>query len=351
MKRLELHQLGIQRQMASAVRPLSPPPSPVFETTSSPSDQPRTRLEGDALVILDWDNTLLPTAWLGSKPISPRIRTRVQPRGSATSPIDLLPPGCRHELGLLEAEAIAFVEACSAHGHVVIVTNSADGWVQTSGTNFAPKLLAHITERKIPVLSARALFSPTAVLRGSGSGSVQTVCGLTMNEDPTTWKRDCFLSLAREFAKTRLSILQLSADDEHRPPEGLVGESVNLLSIGDAEYERESAHYAGEALVSAVGLTKTVKLIDEPTVSQVRTRVFAARQQCIHKRPVLLGGSSYILALTFYWVGTVLQLRAQLRTLTKNIQALVNARGSFDADLSPSGTMGPLERWDHAAGM
>ena len=132
------------------------------------------------------------------------------------------------QLQPLEDDAIKLLKLCSQYGHTVIVTNAAQGWVQQSGRRFVPKIIQYLESTKTPIISAQtkyAHFCPT---------------------DPGVWKKKAFVHLLSERGMT-------------------------LVSIGDSIFEREAAHYASRQCKTA--LTKTVKFVDSPTVSQLRMQI------------------------------------------------------------------------------
>merc|ERR1711865_301144 len=131
------------------------------------------------------------------------------------------------ELQLLEDDAMTLLNACEDRGQTVIVTNAAKGWVQKSGKRFVPRLLQHIIDHEVPIVSAQADFAASCP-----SG------------DPTDWKKKAFL---RELT---------------------TGSNLNLISIGDSIFEREAAHFAGKQ--KRVEMVKTVKFVDRPTVEMLR---------------------------------------------------------------------------------
>ena len=118
---------------------------------------------------------------------------------------------------------------CQERGRCVIVTNAAKGWVQQSGKRFVPRVVKHLVDNQISVVSAQAAFAASCP-----SG------------DPADWKKKAFL---RE----------------------LTGTNINMVSIGDSIFEREAAHFASKQ--SRVGMTKTVKFVDSPTIEQLRRQL------------------------------------------------------------------------------
>ena len=205
----------------------SPPISPV-----SPARVTDSATKAQTLIILDWDDTLLPS----------RIATRcMQPRGPTLGP-PKLPPTLTVDLDLLSEDVISLLKTCKARGRVIIVTNAMKGWVETSGKRLLPRVLAHIVQEQIPIVSAQHdWYAPRR----------RTYNGF---DDPTEWKAACFKTQVDAFARISAS-------------------PINLLSIGDSMYER----IAAQGLLSSdnVGVCKTVKFVDtpKPTIAQLRGQI------------------------------------------------------------------------------
>jgi hypothetical protein len=121
---------------------------------------------------------------------------------------------------------------------VVIVTNAAKGWVQKSGARFVPRLTRHVEKSGIAVISAQAAFA-----RSCPSG------------DPADWKKKAF---ARELERLKKS--------SGRARAGGAARGVNVISIGDAIFEREAAHFAAKKPgVEATKVTNQLLLQAHPT--------------------------------------------------------------------------------------
>ena len=205
----------------------SPPISPV-----SPARVTESTGKAQTLIILDWDDTLLPS----------RVATRcMQPRAPTLGP-PKLPPTLTVDLDLLSEDVISLLKTCKARGRVIIVTNAMKGWVETSGKRLLPRVLAHIAQEQIPIVSAQHdWYAPRR----------RTYNGF---DDPTEWKAACFKAQVDAFA-------------------GSSAFPINLISIGDSMYERTAA----QALLSNdnVRVCKTVKFVDtpKPTIAQLRGQI------------------------------------------------------------------------------
>ncbi len=207
----------------------SPPISPVSESRGGAA---ASTAKAQTLIILDWDDTLLPSR-VATRWMAPRTPSRVLPK---------IPAGLATDLDLLGEDVIALLKACKARGRVIIVTNAMKGWVESSGKRLLPKVLAHIVHEQIPIVSAQHdWYAPRR----------RTYNGI---DDPTEWKVACFKTQVDNFASTSLS-------------------AVNLLSVGDSMYERTAAQ--GLLSNDNVGVCKTVKFVDtpKPTIAQLRGQI------------------------------------------------------------------------------
>jgi len=190
------------------------------DSSSSGSCRKRPRLArpfstDDTLLLVDWDDTVLPLHWIQQEGLQ-------LARCSTISERQLL------ELAGIAASAARMLQAAKRLGHVVIVTNAERGWVELSCARFLPSLFPVLEGTK--VVSARSSFER----RGpSGEGS------------PTEWKQAAF---ELEMRRCRGSEC---------------GRWINVLSLGDSNHERE-------ALLSATAgapdcCAKSVKLLQAPS--------------------------------------------------------------------------------------
>lgn len=172
------------------------------------------RPQGRPLIILDWDDTLLPTTFLtgldvlGTDCPDPQTLERIEP-----------------DLDALAALVCLTLAQLKAIGDVVIVTNASEGWVEQTGELFTPAVLEVLEECKI--LSARSSFEPQ---------------GYEAHE----WKQKCFLE-------------QIEAHC-------LRGGDRTVLSIGDAAYERDAVFQA--APVHGC-VAQSIKLLRAPTLEEL----------------------------------------------------------------------------------
>jgi hypothetical protein len=114
---------------ATAGRPSSPRP-PLFAALF-------------AVIIFDWDDTLLSSSWLATN-------------GLRLDEPEVVPPAAMKQLSQLEASVIVLLERALEFGHVTIITNAETGWVELSARKFMPGVLGVL--QRVHVMSARSSF-------------------------------------------------------------------------------------------------------------------------------------------------------------------------------------------------
>eukprot|EP00930_Biecheleria_cincta_P096899 TRINITY_DN88670_c0_g1_i1.p1 TRINITY_DN88670_c0_g1~~TRINITY_DN88670_c0_g1_i1.p1 ORF type:complete len:301 (+),score=58.17 TRINITY_DN88670_c0_g1_i1:55-903(+) len=143
----------------------------------------------ETLIIFDWDDTICPTTWLGSEGLM---------EDTSVTPSE-------DQLAQLEEAAgwaSATLRAAKRRGHVAVVTNAAEGWVEWSCQTFMPSLAASL--EGVEIISARTRYEREG-------------------QDPGIWKRKAFSDVVNTFYRG------------HGP-----GQRRNVISLGDAIYEREA---------------------------------------------------------------------------------------------------------------
>mmetsp|Transcript_32019 Transcript_32019/g.73112 ORF Transcript_32019/g.73112 Transcript_32019/m.73112 type:complete len:430 (-) Transcript_32019:115-1404(-) len=89
----------------------------------------------DTLVVFDWDDTILPTSWLE--------------RSRALAAVVPLRPEVQRQLCNLAAVCAQTLTLAEALGTVVIITNSAPGWLDQSCMLFLPQLVQKVRGYKV----------------------------------------------------------------------------------------------------------------------------------------------------------------------------------------------------------
>lgn len=155
-------------------------------------------------VLLDWDDTLIPTSWLrehGDEVESPAVQAKLQ---------------------AIAQLACRVLDTALAAGPTFIITNAKGTWVEHSAQQWAPALIPYL--HQVEVISARERYE--CVYPG----------------DLSRWKAEAFLDVRRSL-----------------DPEAM----INLLVLGDAEHEMDAAELMGRSLTSA--MIKTIRFSLTPT--------------------------------------------------------------------------------------
>ncbi|KAF0718507.1 Aste57867_1651 [Aphanomyces stellatus] len=167
------------------------------------------------VILLDWDDTLFPNAYLAKKAYS-IDEPHVNPIGCG----DLI------LLDFLAKHIATFLHACAdANRAVMIITNGEAGWVERSCKRFLPQILPLI--ESIRIVSARTLYEASCPIH--------------------EWKVAAFTSEMTKHFQSDFS-----------------GNTRHIVSIGDSHYERQAV----QVLPRSIPLTKTksVKFVEQPTV-------------------------------------------------------------------------------------
>jgi hypothetical protein len=228
----------------STTRSYSPPVTPVKEVVETETQEMHLRTcKERTFVILDWDDTLLPTC------------------ASTAYSFDIpLPRSIRATLDTLSNDVLALLAVCRAHGQVMIITNAAHGWVEDSGKYFLPAVLSYLQQHSIPIISAQHEWYQHRQLYHRQFYSLL--------HDPAQWKPASFATHA------------LAAGRALQDGDGSLGSwdgerKLNLISIGDSVFERMAAHALMQRPTSRlyVGLCKTIKFDDNPTFARLRVQI------------------------------------------------------------------------------
>mmetsp|Transcript_1949 Transcript_1949/g.4293 ORF Transcript_1949/g.4293 Transcript_1949/m.4293 type:complete len:271 (-) Transcript_1949:150-962(-) len=201
-------------------------PSTEFASDASDSERGESECEwgssstfnaDNTLLILDWDDTMLPTRWLENQGLSLDVNSK--PTEEQLEQLQTMAEHARQTL-----------KEAKAHGTVVLVTNAERGWVELSCQRFMPSLWPSL--RGVRVLSARSTFEQQGVA------------------EPSEWKYLAFQSEIGAFCGP------LSR-----------ARCTNLISIGDSPHERSALIRATECVPGCCA--KSLKLMEKPDISQL----------------------------------------------------------------------------------
>lgn len=170
-----------------------------------------------AVLIFDWDDTLLCSSWLAA-------------RNLRLDEPEVVPAAVRTQLESLEEAAINALEKAKAYGTVLIITNAEAGWVELSAQKFMPRVVPYL--RDLRIISARTEFEPS------------------WPDSPVDWKVQSFMKEVGNFVD-RVDV------KEHK----------NILSFGDSIHERTAVQHATKRLTDHS--CKSIKFVERPTVDQL----------------------------------------------------------------------------------
>jgi len=174
----------------------------------------------ETILIFDWDDTILPSAWVQSQ----GLRLDEESKVSVSQ---------REELSKVANAASETLRAAKQHGTVVFVTNAERGWIELSCQKFLPTLYPLLENVKL--LSARTTYETPAL------------------SNPQDWKLRAFDSeINRIFGQEKM------LEPERRK---------NVLSLGDSMHEREALHRATRTIPNC--RSKSLKFCERPDISQI----------------------------------------------------------------------------------
>jgi hypothetical protein len=184
----------------------------------------------------DWgagDDSILPTSFLAHRQVrlEDGLKNLDQPAIQALA-----------ELDAMAVKMIA--KAVELAHHVTIVTNAEERWIEQSSEKFLPGVCAAL--RQVSVVSARSKYERTY-------------------PSADMWKKTEF----REQVEAMYSKLDGREEDAAASADFALCASpdavaMNVISIGDSEYERD-AMWAAKGAHSGL-IVKTIKLMNAPTV-------------------------------------------------------------------------------------
>ena len=163
----------------------------------------------ETLVILDWDDTLLPTSWFDYVDIEMEI--------------------VKNKIDLLDDLNCKFLDIILKNAFIIIVTNSTYSWFKMTSEKFLPKTLNYINDKNIKIISAREENS------------------MRFSDDIYMWKVSTFRDIL------------------------LRNNFNNIISIGDSLYER-SALFNLLNDFKKINV-KNIKLKDNPSIDQLITQL------------------------------------------------------------------------------
>jgi len=183
---------------------------------------PEEWAQRDCLIIFDWDDTLLPTSWLGEQGLLGEEEEEA-----------VISPEVDAQLQALADLVAVTLEAAKRRGSVAIVTNAGHGWVEISCRAFLPSLEAHLAG--VRVVSARGCHETHGVFA------------------PARWKYLAFKELVGEFCSA-------SGDTEELP------RRRSIVSLGDSEHEMEALKWVTAGIECHA---KCLKFVQKPCLEDL----------------------------------------------------------------------------------
>jgi hypothetical protein len=190
------------------------PASPVLAPSVPMAEEGMVASVGreSTLIILDWDDTVLPTTYLAMCGY----------RADGPDPDEALAT----RLHAYSEHALALLGGLLNLGHVVICTNAESGWIELTCKKFLPQLESLVgTLEKI---SARSEFEPK---------------GIT---NPFDWKKHAFSGILQRYGR------------------------LNVLSVGDSTHERSAVLHGWQHLGDPRAMCKSLKLLERPDLDCLR---------------------------------------------------------------------------------
>jgi len=174
----------------------------------------------ETILIFDWDDTCLPSAW-------------VQGQGLRLDEESKVSDCQRQQLSEAANSVMETLRIAKQHGTVVLVTNAERGWIELSCQKFMPTLYPLLESVKL--LSARTTYESPSV------------------SSPLDWKLCAFESeIRRVFGSNAI------VEPEMRK---------NILSLGDSMHEREALLRATASLPNC--RSKSLKFVERPDIGQI----------------------------------------------------------------------------------
>jgi uncharacterized protein (DUF1697 family) len=170
--------------------------------------------KNENLILLDWDDTILPTTWLVKNKITID---------------DVIYSDFIDDLSIHQNCCYEFFNKLLKNSNIIIITNAEEGWVELSCQKILPKIWPIISNIKI--VSAKTSY-------------------LTIANCPFSWKELAFRVQIEVYIKNNINIVK------------------NIISIGDAQYERDALMLVSKNLKDMASnyYIKSIKFAEHPEI-------------------------------------------------------------------------------------
>ncbi|EGZ09804.1 hypothetical protein PHYSODRAFT_564269 [Phytophthora sojae] len=216
--------MGVSRVVSTAVR--EEPASAVVE---------QLHVAPAPLIILDWDDTLLPNTHLAKLGFT-----------SEDEAFEL-PAECAPVLEELASEVENFLNACLKLGACCIVTNGLAGWVERSCQRFLPNVLPLLEQ--MTIVSARSNFESVYPDR------------------PIEWKIAVYRDLLAKrgfLQEPPVETHGVYVQQQERAPQ-------QVIALGDSQIDRCAIQYVARRTPNTQ--LKSIKLLDNPSMTQLQKQL------------------------------------------------------------------------------
>mmetsp|Transcript_19415 Transcript_19415/g.33247 ORF Transcript_19415/g.33247 Transcript_19415/m.33247 type:complete len:274 (-) Transcript_19415:58-879(-) len=206
--------------------------------------------KASTVLVLDWDDTIFPTTWIRQdcdmdwrRPLEQQVKMY----GERSAIITRL-------MSCWVQRVSSFLEEAMARTTVFIVTLAQRGWVEKSVNNFAPDLRTLLDLNSLKIIYAQDYAKEV---------------------EQEVMRQDEFRSCEQEIhfwtqVKARAILKEL--ENFHSKESAHL---TSIISFGDAEFERGGTIDAAQKYANGnVNLqTKTLKLVDEPTIEELNAQL------------------------------------------------------------------------------
>ncbi|KAG1686214.1 hypothetical protein DVH05_007096 [Phytophthora capsici] len=217
--------MGVSRVVRTAVR----------EEPASPTQAVEQPLAPAPLIILDWDDTILPN-------------THLAKLGFSSEDEDFeVPEDCMPTLEELAKEVENFLTACLKICTCYIVTNGLAGWVERSCQRFLPNAVPLVEQ--MTIISARSNFESLYPDR------------------PIEWK----IAVYRDLFAKRGFMQELPVETHGVYVQQQEREPQQVIALGDSQIDRCAIQYVARRTPNTQ--LKSIKLLDNPSMTQLQKQL------------------------------------------------------------------------------
>lgn len=214
-------------------------PSPGLASTTSSKCSELFDSPGETVILLDWDNTLCPTASCN------HLLRGIEPSKKETA-----------LLSALEDAVSDFLSVAAELGCTTIVTMARDGWVDTCAGKLMPRVTTKLKELGIKVVSARESI-PQRIMR----------CAYADDRDPSQYlKTRAMESVVKKVYTSKGGVRAVLGAAKQRSWKNIVSigdSSAERFALQDLVFRRTQRNRSGDWQTCRC---KTILLMDKPSL-------------------------------------------------------------------------------------